>query len=93
MSLNSQARKDVRYDLYGGDTTPVQQSDMRQYDVVSGDTTYGWQPADCAVAAQYICQLPPSVFPCYPPPLPPAPPPSPPSPPSPPMAAICECCG
>lgn len=87
-----QARKDVAYDLYLGDATPAHQDDKQKYTLAaaSADATYGWQPQDCTVVSQYICEMPPSVFPCYPPPSPPTPPPLPPSPPSPPLAAVCE---
>jgi hypothetical protein len=78
------------YDLYRGSTSPVDQADQLQYATSSADSTYGWQPAECVGLAPYICQLPPSVFPCFPPPFPPAPPPQPPSPPSPPLATTCE---
>ena len=86
-----QARADVAYELYLGDDTTAQQTLKTNYLTASADAVYGWQNQACTSTLQYICEMPPSVFPCYPPPNPPAPPPLPPSPPSPPIAAICEC--
>jgi hypothetical protein len=84
-----QARRDMAYELYFGDETPSQQADKLNY-FNSSDAVFGWQPQDCATGLQYVCEMPPGAFTCYPPPSPPTPPPVPPSPPSPPMATICE---
>jgi hypothetical protein len=80
----------MAYELYMGDEMPAQQVDRAMY-YNSSDAVYGWQPQACTTSLQYVCEMPPSAFACYPPPMPPTPPPHPPSPPSPPIASICEC--
>jgi hypothetical protein len=61
------------------------------YQVAAGtDLKYGWVVSDCTATLPFICQVPSSIFPCYPPPGSPPPPPRPPSPPSPPMSSKCE---
>jgi hypothetical protein len=89
LHLPAQARKDVAYELYLGTTNPTEQATKALYTTSSADAVYGWQSQDCTALAQFMCDVPPSAFPCNPPPSPPAPPPLPPSPPSPPLSAIC----
>jgi hypothetical protein len=80
----------MTYEMYVGDDTPEQQKARAYYLTTSADAVYGWQPQDCSTPQQYVCEMPPGVFACYPPPSPPMPPPLPPSPPSPPVSYICE---
>jgi hypothetical protein len=80
-------------------------SDWREYsnqtyfESAAGDDTrvYAWAlppqaTETCLTTKPFICEIPLSVYPCFPPPLPPPSPPSPPSPPAPPAPPSCECC-
>ncbi len=76
----------------GSPDNSTQLQDLRQYLaglLATQDSKYGWLPALCSRQAAFICEISPSTFPCFPPPLPPPPPPQPPSPPSPPAAPSC----
>jgi hypothetical protein len=82
----------AKYDqFYGLDPTNVtQQNDAALYLTTAGtDLKYGWVVTSCTTTMGFICQVPSTIFPCYPPPASPPPPPSPPSPPSPPMGTKC----
>ena len=85
----------VKYDQFFGldPSNATQMNDQTLYQVAAGtDFKYGWVVSDCTTTLPFICQVPSTIFPCYPPPSSPPPPPSPPSPPSPPLATKCELC-
>jgi hypothetical protein len=74
-----------------------QYSDSYWFENTAGDDTrvYAWaiplSPDSCATLKPWICEIPVSVYPCFPPPMPPPSPPSPPSPPAPPAPPSCKC--
>jgi hypothetical protein len=83
----------VKYDQFFGldPSNATQMADAALYQVAAGtDLKYGWLVTDCTATLPFICQVPSTIFPCYPPPSSPPPPPQPPSPPSPPMSTKCE---
>ena len=55
----------------------------------SSDSVFGWAEIACSSNYYFLCEVPASGFPCYPPPSPPPPPPSPPKPPNPPQPPSC----
>ena len=85
------------YRHFMGDSSDVAQfSNKYWFEADGNDDTrvYGWsQQHDslgCSQTINYICEIPASVFACFPPPAPPPKPPSPPSPPAPPAPPSCE---
>ncbi len=83
------AASDTSYDLFLGSLAQV--NDSRYYTRQAGnmDRKYGWRLQPCPSLLAYICEIPPSMFGCSPPPLPPPSPPSPPPPPAPPAPPTC----
>jgi hypothetical protein len=80
----------------GNSSLVAQYSNKFWFEADPNDDTrvYGWsQQHDvngCNTAIGYICEIPASIFACYPPPMPPPTPPTPPSPPAPPAPPSCE---
>ena len=92
----TKASAGAKYDqFFGLDPSNATQMDTQAlYQVAAGtDLKHGWVVADGgATLLPFVCRVPSTIFPCYPPPGSPPPPPSPPSPPSPPMTTKCERC-
>lgn len=84
------ANYNYRYSYFFGDPK-TQQFTSSFYDQTGNDEgPWGWQTRACSDTLPFICKMPPSAFPCNPPPSPAPPPPEPPSPPSPPRMPSCE---
>jgi hypothetical protein len=80
----------------GNSSDPAQFSNMIWFEADPADDTrvYGWSQhhvsLGCSALIGYVCEVPASIFACFPPPVPPPKPPSPPSPPAPPAPPSCE---
>jgi hypothetical protein len=81
------AQGQFAYDIYMGDATARQLANVDYYatnDPIYVSLKFGWNAQKCNASYAYMCQVPTSLFPCYPPPSPTPPPPAPPPPPMPP---------
>jgi hypothetical protein len=90
------AQQAFRYELYLGDTNVTSQqgiahqADSRFYNTnpQNKELAYGWNAYPCPAKLHFVCEVPASAFPCFPPPPPPNAPGAPPPPPSPPRPQI-----
>jgi hypothetical protein len=93
--VSANATSSYRHFL-GSSSDPAQFSNKYWFEADPNDDTrvYGWSHQHdangCSALNGYICEIPASVFACFPPPVPPPKPPSPPSPPAPPAPPSCE---
>ncbi len=84
------AQQAFRYERYIGNSSDARQlADSRFYntDPRNKELAYGWNAYPCGARLHFVCEVPTSVFPCFPPPKPPLTPGAPPPPPSPPRPA------
>ncbi len=98
------AQQAFRYEQFNGNGSDLRQlADSRFYNTDARNTerAFGWNAYPCAAKLHFVCEVPASAFPCFPPPPPPLAPGAPPPPPSPPRPAAgsgagagsndCEC--
>ena len=84
------ARGSQKYDFFIGESSQIS---LRQYYSTTTDDKYGWDLELCSgTVYAYICEVPATWYPCYPPPSPSPPPPSPPDAPLPPAPPASEWC-
>ena len=84
------AQQAFKYERFLGNSSDARQlADSRYYntDPRNQELAYGWNAYPCGAKLHFVCEVPASVFPCFPPPKPPLAPGAPPPPPSPPQPA------